>query len=184
MIETCGGSASTLTSRFSGRTSSRARRRRSTSQSSKRSRLFATGRSSGAPTAMHRCRRVSEPPQNPDESPSTRAAPFSDDHQTRLMESSPRSRHEPARGAQALPQRLPGIGDEVLAVDGLVGRIEEVVSTDSAVPRYLIVSAGRLRRRHPVIPVGLITDVDDDGVRVRGSRHRLQRLPESLPLVF
>lgn len=83
-----------------------------------------------------------------------------------------------------MPARMPRVGDDVLAADGVVGRINEVVTTEAAVPRYLVVSAGRLWRRHPVIPVELIADVDGYGVRVRGCRHELLRLPESLPLII
>jgi hypothetical protein len=81
--------------------------------------------------------------------------------------------------AAAAPQP----GDEVIAADGSVGRVDRVLRSDDATPRYIVVAAGRVRRRYPVLPCGLITSAEGDVVRVRGQRRALRRLPETLPLV-
>jgi hypothetical protein len=97
------------------------------------------------------------------------------------------SRSPVSRVAGGLPGgkgRRPAIGDDVVAGDGRVGRVARLLRTESAVPLYMIVAAGRVRRRYPVIACDLITDIDGRVVRVRGSRHALRRLPESLPLVL
>lgn len=75
------------------------------------------------------------------------------------------------------------VGDDVVACDGRVGHVTRLLRTERAVPRYMIVATGRVWRRYPVIECGLITEIDDHVVRVRGSKRILSRLPEALPLV-
>lgn len=78
-------------------------------------------------------------------------------------------------------------GDAVVAEDGVLGRVDRLVRSDAPAPAYLVVRAGRaLRRRYPVVPVSLVTDVDSRRrlVRLRGRCETLGRLPETLPLVF
>jgi hypothetical protein len=78
-------------------------------------------------------------------------------------------------------------GDVVVAEDGVFGRVDLLVRSDAPAPAYLVVRAGRaLRRRYPVVPVSLVTDVDSRRrlVRLRGQCETLGRLPETLPLVF
>jgi hypothetical protein len=87
------------------------------------------------------------------------------------------------RGSVEEERSRPTVGDEVLARDGVVGRVVEMLRTESDVPRYMIVATGRLRRRYPVIDCDLITRIDAEVVRVRGSRRVLVRFPESLPIV-
>jgi hypothetical protein len=82
----------------------------------------------------------------------------------------------------------PAVGDTVLAEDGDIGQVERVLRSENAEPRFIVVATrGRswLVRR-PVIPCELIVDVDPRRrfVRVRGTRVRIGRLPESLPLVL
>lgn len=77
-------------------------------------------------------------------------------------------------------------GDVVVAQDGSLGRIERIVRPDPQGAVYLVVSAGRLlRRRYPVLSDALVTTVEPSRrrVHVRGRRERLERLPETLPLV-
>jgi hypothetical protein len=77
-------------------------------------------------------------------------------------------------------------GDAVVARDGWVGRVERVVRTEQGVPHHLVVSVGRLLRRHPVIHCDLVTRVDRDRgmVRVRGDRDTIAALPEAMPIVI
>ena len=78
------------------------------------------------------------------------------------------------------------VGDTVIAADGPVGRVEHVLRTEAAEQRFVVVVVRRgLRRRHPVVPVDLVAAIDrrHELVRLRGSRHRIMRLPESLPLL-
>jgi len=77
-------------------------------------------------------------------------------------------------------------GDDVVAQDGSLGRIERIVRTDPNGAVYLVVAVGRMvRRRYPVVSGALVTTVDRScrRVHVRGRRERLERLPETLPLV-
>lgn len=79
------------------------------------------------------------------------------------------------------------VGDEVIADDGRVGRVERVVRSERREVRYVVVTSRRgLLRRHPVVPVGLITHVDGRTrrIRVRGSRASVVTLPETVPLVL
>lgn len=77
-------------------------------------------------------------------------------------------------------------GDAVVALDGEVGRIERVVRTEQGVPHHVVLTIGRLLRRHPVVPCDLITRVDRDRgvVRVRGDRRTIAALPEAIPIVI
>ena len=77
----------------------------------------------------------------------------------------------------------PAVGDEVHAHDGALGRVALVLRSETAVPRFIVVATGRLRRRYPVLACGLITQVDGRLVRVRGRRRELRDLPEDLPIV-
>ena len=77
----------------------------------------------------------------------------------------------------------PAVGDEVHARDGALGRVAMVLRSETAVPRFIIVATGRLRRRYPVLACGLITQIDGRVVRVRGLRRELRDLPEDLPIV-
>lgn len=78
-------------------------------------------------------------------------------------------------------------GDLVVAADGVLGRVEELVRSDPRAPAYLVVRAGRvLRRRYPVVPVSLVTVVDSGRrlVELRGRCETIARMPETLPLVL
>ncbi|HJR95597.1 MAG TPA: PRC-barrel domain-containing protein [Gaiellaceae bacterium] len=78
-------------------------------------------------------------------------------------------------------------GDAVLAEDGFVGNVVEILQTDAGVPAYVIVSVGRfLRRRYPVVHWSFVIAVDGSRrlVRVRGSSEVIRRLPETLPIVL
>jgi hypothetical protein len=78
-------------------------------------------------------------------------------------------------------------GDAVMAEDGVVGHVEELVRSEALAPAYLIVRANRtLRRRYPVVPVSLISRVDPRRrlVELRGRREAIRGLPETVPLVL
>ena len=78
------------------------------------------------------------------------------------------------------------VGDDVLAQDGRLGRVEEVLRAETEVPTHLVVAVGsRLRRRYPVVPWAFVVTVDHAHrrVHVRSLRAALGRLPETLPLV-
>lgn len=77
-------------------------------------------------------------------------------------------------------------GDVVVACDGRVGRIVRVLRTEVGVPRHVIVSAGRILPRYPVLSCELITRVDpvERTVHVRGRRRTIRRLQETLPFVL
>jgi hypothetical protein len=95
--------------------------------------------------------------------------------------------HRPVRGRDGLADRPdPLEGDIVLARDGAVGRVERVVRTERGVPHHVVLTVGRVLRRHPVVPCELITRVDRAGavVRVRGRRGTIRSLPEAMPLVI
>lgn len=77
----------------------------------------------------------------------------------------------------------PSIGNEVRATDGQIGHVFAVITTETNVPRYIVVSTGRFWRRHPVIAIDLIAHVDANRILVRGKRRNLRRLPESVPLI-
>jgi hypothetical protein len=82
---------------------------------------------------------------------------------------------------------MPRAGDAVLADDGFVGSVEEIVQTEAGVPAYVIVSAGGLlRRRYPVVPWSLVSAVDRARrvLTIRGTSEVVRRLPETLPIVL
>lgn len=77
-------------------------------------------------------------------------------------------------------------GDDVIAQDGSLGRIERIVRADPHGAVYLVVAVGRiLGRRYPVVSGALVTTVDRSRrhVHVRGRRESLERLSETLPVV-
>lgn len=78
-------------------------------------------------------------------------------------------------------------GYVVAASDGLLGEVETpVFPPDSPEPDYLVVRVGTAgHSRLPVIPVGLIQEINADRrlVRIRGGREELAQLPENLPVV-
>jgi hypothetical protein len=77
-------------------------------------------------------------------------------------------------------------GDTVVADDGAVGEVEQVLRSETAEPMFVVVSVRkRLRRRHPVIPFSLLGRVDNNReiVRVRGPRDAIKDLSEALPLL-
>ncbi len=87
----------------------------------------------------------------------------------------------------ARPRLVPGIGDAVVAEDGYLGRVDEVVLTADGSLAYIVVSVGPFwRRRRPVVSSALVASVARQGshVLVRGGRAVLKRLPEALPIVI
>lgn len=88
-------------------------------------------------------------------------------------------------------ERTPGnearVGDTVVAADGVLGQVDDIIRSETQGPAYIVVSAGRfLRRRYPVIPFALVSGVDRRRRRIHldGRRGRLGRLSESVPLVL
>jgi hypothetical protein len=78
------------------------------------------------------------------------------------------------------------VGSTVVAEDGPVGRVEHVLRTEAAEPRFVVVSTrGKLRRRHPVVSCELVTGVDPSAnvIRLRGRRASIRALSEAIPLV-
>jgi hypothetical protein len=78
-------------------------------------------------------------------------------------------------------------GDQVVAQDGHLGRVDRILRSESAGPIYLVVAVGALgRRRYPILHHALVSDVNasDRTIYVRGRRRSLERLPESPPLVI
>jgi hypothetical protein len=66
-------------------------------------------------------------------------------------------------------------GFKVVATDGRAGR----VSWASYAPgeSYLVLSVGRLNRKHHVLPAGAVTSVGDREIRVALGRSELKQLP-------
>lgn len=92
----------------------------------------------------------------------------------------------PACSEIAAVDRPAAVGDEVVAQDGSLGRVEQVIRFETRAAAYLVVTVGRgLGRRYPVVPCSLVTAVDRGSRRVhlRGRRESLRRLSETLPLV-
>lgn len=78
------------------------------------------------------------------------------------------------------------VGDEVVAEDGTLGRVDRIIRAESRAPVYLVVAAGRtILRRYPLVPAGFVTRVDRarECVHVRGLRRSVRSLPEHLPIV-
>jgi hypothetical protein len=73
-----------------------------------------------------------------------------------------------------------------VARDGAVGHVERVLRTEQGVPHHVVLSVGRLLRRHPIVSCALITRVDREGgvVRVRGDRRAIAALSEAMPIVI
>jgi hypothetical protein len=79
---------------------------------------------------------------------------------------------------------MPRADDAVVADDGFVGSVEEILQTEAGAPAYVIVRGGGLvRRRYPVVPWSLVSAVDS-ARRVRGTCEVVRRLPETLPIVL
>lgn len=92
----------------------------------------------------------------------------------------------PNRPLKAVPT-VPSAGDTVLAEDGVVGNVQEILRTDAGVPAYVIVRVrGLLRRRYPVVPWPLVVTVDGSRgiVRMQGSSEVITHLPETIPIVL
>jgi hypothetical protein len=102
---------------------------------------------------------------------------------TRLLHDARPTRDRTVPGRRG-SEREPTVGDEVRAADGTVGRVDNLLHTETDLPRYMIVATGRFRRRYPVIACGLITEIEDRVVRVRGRKNDLQRQPEALPVIL
>lgn len=67
-------------------------------------------------------------------------------------------------------------GFRLVASDGPAGRI----SWASYAPgeSYLVVTVGRLSRKHHVVPAGAVTSVGDGAVQVAMSRAQIEQLPD------
>ena len=79
------------------------------------------------------------------------------------------------------------VGDDVIAQDGSLGRVDRIVRSESKAPVYLVVAIGGVtRRRYPIVPCAIVTAVDRSRgkVHVRGWRESLAGLSESVPLVL
>jgi PRC-barrel domain len=82
---------------------------------------------------------------------------------------------------------MPRADDAVVADDGFVGSVEEILQTEAGAPAYVIVRGGGLvRRRYPVVPWSLVSAVDSARrvLTVRGTCEVVRRLPETLPIVL
>jgi hypothetical protein len=79
------------------------------------------------------------------------------------------------------------VGDDVIAFDGSLGRVDRIVRSESKRPVYLVVAVGRLtRRKYPIVPCAIVTGVDRSlgRVHVRGRREALAGLAENVPMVL
>jgi len=88
--------------------------------------------------------------------------------------------------AEDRPDHEPQAGDTVVALDGVLGRVDRVIRSEGSAPVYLVVAAGRrLRRRYPIVPSSLVTRIDRTRgrVHVRGQLQTLDQLSEQLPIV-
>lgn len=91
------------------------------------------------------------------------------------------------RGRHGGPGATPRVGDRVVARDGVVGRIDRIVRSETRDPTYIVVAVGRrFRRRYPIAPWSLVTRVDRGRrqIHVAGRRRSLERLPETLPIAI
>ena len=78
-------------------------------------------------------------------------------------------------------------GFTVEATDGVVGVVETpLFPPDATVPDFLVLRAGRLHPRRPILAAALVESVDPAArvVHVRGRRDEILRLPEHLPLAI
>lgn len=79
------------------------------------------------------------------------------------------------------------VGDDVIAEDGSLGRVDRIVRSESREPVYLVVAVGRLtRRRYPIVPCAIVIAVDRSRrkVHVGGRREPLAGLSERVPMVL
>ncbi len=90
----------------------------------------------------------------------------------------------------AVPEVLPGpsvvVGDSVVADDGAVGRVEQILRSETNEPMFVVVAVrSRLRRRYPVLPLRLLGRVDRrrDVVHARGRCASIKQFSEELPLL-
>lgn len=78
-------------------------------------------------------------------------------------------------------------GFAVHAEDGLVGVVETpLFPPDETAPDFLVLRAGRLHPRRPILAAALVERVDPRArvVHVRGRRRDILSLPEHLPLAI
>lgn len=107
--------------------------------------------------------------------------------QTRIVETVTLTRREQSIAPCSRAVRAIREGDAVIAEDGVLGRVDQLIRSETQVPIYLVVRAGRtLRRRYPVVSVSLVAAVDSSRnlVQLRGRCDQIGRLPETLPLLL
>jgi hypothetical protein len=79
-------------------------------------------------------------------------------------------------------------GFDVIASDGVVGRVERLLfPVDETTPDFLVIRVGsRLRPRHPVLPAALVDRIDVVERRILVSRTsaEISSLPEHLPVAI
>ncbi|HSI97512.1 MAG TPA: hypothetical protein VK926_04050 [Gaiellaceae bacterium] len=97
--------------------------------------------------------------------------------------------HRNSSPSLAAPRRRENArkGDEVVAQDGTLGRVERIIRSEQSEAEFLVVAVERrLRLRYPIVPVSLMAGVDRVRRRVhlRGRRESLSRLSEALPIVL
>ena len=78
-------------------------------------------------------------------------------------------------GAGVLGDHSSVKGFKVIASDGRAGRVSW--ATYAPGESYLVLTVGRLSRKHHVLPAGAVTSVADGEVRVPLSRNELAQLP-------
>ena len=66
-------------------------------------------------------------------------------------------------------------GFKVVATDGRAGRVSW--ATYAPVDSYLVLTVGRVSRKHHVLPAGAVTSVGDGEVHIALSRSELRDLP-------
>ena len=84
------------------------------------------------------------------------------------------------------PEAAARVGDEVVAQDGSLGRVDRVIRFETDDPAYLVVEVRRgLGKRYQVVPRTLVTNIDRVARRVHlgGPRRSFRRLPETIPIV-
>jgi hypothetical protein len=90
------------------------------------------------------------------------------------------------RWTRGEPEPAARVGDEVVAQDGSLGRVDRVIRFETNDPAYLVVEIRRgLGKRYPIVPCTLVTGIDRIARRVHlsGRRRSLRRLPETIPIV-